>query len=162
MILPTTFILTLFLAPIARAVPQPCRDSIYPGSSTPVGQYDLGGPQPLLTTYKAVYNPRYDNPTDSLYNVACKNLVKKYPQFHDIPTFPFIGGAINTTHKSKNCGAIWRISNIASDQFTYFVSIDDSSSFDLSEHAFLKLGGEISVGSIVVDVTLVGNIGDTT
>jgi hypothetical protein len=155
MIFPTTFIFALFLAPIARAVPQPCHDS---GSSTPVGQYDLGGPQSLVATFKAVYNPMYDNPTDSLNGVACSNLESCYPEFHNIPFFPNIGGAINTTFNSPNCGAVWRITNIVTGQFVYFVSIDSSSSFDLSEHAFLAVGGEISAGSVIVDAIEVGHI----
>jgi hypothetical protein len=101
MIFPTTFILALFLAPIAWAAPQPCRDSIFPGSSTPVGQYDLGGPQPFVPPFKAVYNPIYDNPNGSLNGVACSNIEPKYKQFHDIPHFPFVGGGINTTFKSQ-------------------------------------------------------------
>jgi len=160
MIFPTTLILALFLAPIAQAVPQPCHDSVFPGS-TPVGQYSLGGPQPLVATYKAVYNPIYDNPTDSLNGVACSNIEPHYPEFHDIPFFPFVGGGINTTYNSQNCGAIWRIRNFVTGQHIHFVSIDSSSSFDLSEHAFLALGGQISAGSVIVDATLVGHIPNT-
>ena len=158
MIFPTTLILALFLAPIAWAVPQPCHDSIFPGLSTPVEQYDLGGPQPLLTTYKAVYNPTYDNPAGSLNGVACSNLVSCYPRFNDIPMFPYIGGGINTTFNSQNCGAIWRITNILTGEFIDFVSIDSSSSFDLSEHAFLEIGGDISAGSLTVDARRLGHI----
>jgi len=115
----------------------------------------------LVATYKAVYNPIYDNPTGSLNGVACSNIVNKYPQFHDIPFFPFVGGGINTTYNSQNCGAIWRITNIKTGNYLHFVSIDSSSSFDLSEHAFLAIGGQISAGSVIVDATLVGHIPGT-
>ena len=158
MIFPTTFILALILAPIACAVPQPCRDSDYPGSSTPVGQNNLAGPEPMVAPFKAVYNPVYDNPVQTLNDVACSNLDAKYPQFHDIPFFPFIGGAINTTFNSPHCGAIWLITNFVTGQRIHYVSIDSSSSFDLSEHAFLALGGQISAGSVNVDAVLVGHI----
>ena len=158
MIFPTTFILALFLAPIARAVPQPCHDSLSLGSSTPGGQYNLVGPGPVIPTYKAVYNPVYDNPTQTLNDVACSNLRAKYPEFHNIPFFPFVGGAFNTTFNSAHCGAIWLITNIKTHEFIHFVSIDSSSTFDLSEHAFLAVGGNIAAGSVVVDAKLVGHI----
>jgi len=158
MIFPTTFILALFLAPIARAVPQPCRDSIYPGSSTPVGQYDLGGPQPLVTTYKAFYNPKYNDPSSSVSRVICSNIYPKYNQFRDIPYFPFVGGGINTTYKSENCGAIWRIRNPLTPAYIDFVSIDHSFTFDLPERAILALGGKISAEYLIVDATLIGHI----
>jgi hypothetical protein len=157
MIFPTTFILALFLAPIALAAPQPCRDSIDSGSSTPVGQYELGGPQPLFAPYKAVFNPIYDYPNGSLNSVACSNIQPYYNQFHNIPQFPFVGGGINTTYNSQHCGAIWRIFNTVG-IFIDFVSIDSSSSFDLSQHAFLALGGNISAGSVAVDAILIGHI----
>ena len=161
MIFPTTFILALFLAPIAWAAPQPCYDSIDSGSSTPVGQYELGGPQPRFAPYKAVYNPIYDNPTGSLNGVACSNIQPKYKQFKNIPHFPFVGGGINTTYNSQHCGAIWRLSNPKTGVFIDFVSIDSSSSFDLSEHAFLALGGTISAGSVAIDAILIGHIPGT-
>ena len=161
MIFPTTFILALFIAPIARALPQACRDSVFSGSSTPVGQYNLGSPQPLVTTYSAVSNSYYDNPTGSLNGVACSNIQPFYPLFHDIPHFPFVGGGFNTTYHSQNCGAIWRLTNIATGQHIHFVSIDSSGSFDLSEHAFLAVGGNTSLGSVDVDATLVGHIPNT-
>jgi hypothetical protein len=161
MIFPTTFILALFLAPIALAAPQPCRDSIDPGSSTPVGQYELGGPQLSFAPFKAVYNPIYDNPSGSLNGVACSNIQPYYKQFHNIPHFPFVGGGINTTYNSQHCGAIWRIRNPATGVFIDFVSIDSSSSFDLSQHAFLALGGKISAGSVAVDAILIGHIPNT-
>jgi len=161
MIVPTTFILALIFAPIAWAVPQPCRDSIFPGSSTSVGQYDLGGPQPLVATFKAVFNSFYDNPNGSLNGVACSNIEPKYKQFHNIPLFPFVGGGINTTFKSQHCGAIWRIRNLVTGRFIDFVSIDSSSSFDLSKRAFVALGGQISVGFVIVDATLIGHIPGT-
>jgi len=154
-----TLILALFLAPIARTVPQPCRNSIFSESSTPVGQYDLGlgGPQPLDATYTAVYNPIYDD-IESLCDVACSNLEPFYPKISDIPFFPFLGGAINTTYHSKNCGAIWRLTNIETDHHIDFVSIDDSSSLGLSKAAFLSVGGELSVGYVIVDAEIIGHI----
>ena len=166
MIFPTTFILALFLAPIAGAAPQPCRDSIYPGSSTPVEQYDLEGSQPMVDMYLALYNPIYDNPTGSLNGVACSNIEPKYKQFQNIPHFPFVGGGINTTYGSQHCGAIWRLKNRNTGVSIDFVSIDSSSffgsgSFNLSEHAFVAVGGRKQMGAIAVDATLIGHIPGT-
>ena len=158
MIFPTTFFLALFLAPIARAVPQPCHDSISPGSSTPVGQYNLENSDPMVATFKAIYSSQYDNGTQTLNDIACANLEEMYSEFHDLPFFPFIGGAIYTTFNSPNCGAIWKIKNFANGKHIYFVSIDSSDTLDLSEHAFRALGGLTSEGSVNVEAEIVGHI----
>jgi Cerato-platanin len=158
MIFPTTFILTLFFAQIARSVPQACGDSIPPKSSTRDGQYNLAVPAPVRATFKAVYNPIYDNPSESVNNVACSELVTRYPTFGDVPLFPTIGGAINTTYNSPNCGAVWRIINPASGVTIYFLGIDDSSSLDLSLESFVKIGGSTATGSVEVEADIVWHI----
>jgi hypothetical protein len=152
MIFPTTFIVTLFLAHIARALPQPCSDSTYPEA-----QYNLVEPE-SVAPYKAVYNPTYDNPSLSLNGVACSNLESKYGSLGHIPLFPNVGGAINTTYNSPNCGAIWKITNKKTGAFIYYVGIDSSSSFDLSLHAFVKVGGTTAAGSVEIDAVQVGHL----
>jgi hypothetical protein len=158
MIFPTTFILALFLTQIARAVPQPCGDFISPESSTPDGQYNLVVPAPVQATFKAVYNNIYDNPNETLNDVACSELVTKYPTFGKVPLFPNIGGAPNTTFNSKNCGAIWKLTNTAKKVSIHFVGIDDSSGFDLSLEAFVELGGKTAQGSVEIEAEIVAHL----
>jgi hypothetical protein len=158
MIFPITFILTLFFAHIARSVPQPCGDSILPKSSTPDGQYNLAVPAPVRASYKAVYNQIYDNPSESVNDVACSELVTRYPTFGKVPLFPTIGGAPNTTYNSPNCGAIWRIINPNNNATIYFTGIDSSSGFDLSLESFVKIGGSTVTGSVEVEAEIVLHI----
>ena len=155
MIFPTTFILTLFFAQIARSVPRTCGDSISPKFSTSDGQYNLAVPAPVRATFKAVYNQVYDNPSESLNNVACSELVTTYPTFGKVPLFPNIGGAPNTTFNSPNCGAFWRITNLANGATIYFTGIDSSSGFDLSLEAFVSIGGSTATGSVEVEAEIV-------
>ena len=160
MIFPTTFILALFLTgtQIARAVPQPCGNFIEPESSTLDGQYNLVVPAPVQTTFKAVYNPIYDIATDSLDIVACSELATRYPTFGNVPLFPHIGGAPNTTYNSPNCGAIWKLTNTANNRSIFFTGIDDSSGFDLSLTTFVGMGGTTATGSIEVEATIVFHV----
>ena len=158
MIFPATFILALFFAQIARSVPQPCSDFIPPKSSTPGVQNNLAVPAPVRATFKAVYNQIYDNPSESVNDVACSELVTRYPTFGKVPLFPTIGGAPNTTYNSPNCGAIWRIINPANGVTIYFTGIDDSSGFDLSLESFVKIGGSTATGSVEVEADIVLHI----
>ena len=151
MILLTTLIATLFLTQIARAVPQACR---YPIS--PEGQFHFEDP---VEYYTAVYNPVYDNSSQTLDDVACSELASIYPEFGDVPLFPNIGGAPNTTYNSTNCGAIWKITNFEDNDLSiYFISIDDASDFDLSLEAFKAVGGDTATGSLKIEAEIVGHI----
>ena len=155
MIFPATFILALFFAQIARSVPQPCSDFILPKSSTPGVQYNLAVPAPVRATLPAVYNQAYDNPSETLYNVACSELVTIYPTFGRVPLFPNIGGAPNTTFNSRNCGAIWKITNKATGVWIHFMGIDSSRGFDLSLKAFVEIGGSTATGCVEVEAEIV-------
>lgn len=154
MIFPTTFIVTLFLTQIARAVPQGCGYPISP--STPEGQFHFDDP---VVYYTAVYNPVYDNSSQSLNDVACSELASIYPEFGEVPLFPNIGGAPNTTYNSENCGAIWKITNFENNDLSiYFISIDDAENFDLSLEAFKAVGGDTDTGSLKIEAEIVGHI----
>jgi hypothetical protein len=106
-----------------------------------------------------VYNKIYDNRDGSLNTVACSQLDSKYSTFGNVPYFPFIGGAPNTTYKSENCGAIWRIT-AENGKWIDFVGIDDAGGFVLSEEAFEKLGGTKAAGRVYVNAEIVGHIND--
>ena len=113
----------------------------------------------MQVPYKAVYNPEYDNPKLSLNNVACSQLVSEYATLGDItPYFPNVGGAPDTTYGSGNCGVIWKIINKDTGAVIYYVGIDNSDGFDLSEEAFEKVGGSKAKGSVGVEAAIVGHI----
>jgi Cerato-platanin len=156
MIFPTTFIVALFLAHIARAVPQACHDATtHESSSTLDGQYNLAGPGPVIPTYKAFFNSVYDNGNNPLTLVACANLIGKFPKFKDVPLFPNIGAAPNTTLGSKRCGALWKITNKANKQSIHFTSIDDATAgFVLSLETYEKLGGKLAIGHVEVEAEI--------
>jgi Cerato-platanin len=80
--------------------------------------------------YLAVYNYIYDNPSRSLKGLACANLITIYPKLVNVPGFPFIGGAPNTSHGSPNCGACWKVTNVENNMSIHFTSIDDTDSDD--------------------------------
>jgi len=134
MIFPTTYIFALLLTQIGCAVAQ--------------------------SEYKAVYSEVYDNPSQTLNDVACSNLITKYPTFGKVPGFPFIGGAPNTSYASPNCGACWKITNVGNGKSIYYTSIDltDPYEFVLSKKAFNKLGGSIASGNLEAEVELANGL----
>ena len=153
MIFPTTFIVALFLAHIARAVPQACHDpTTHESSSTLDGQYNLAGPGLVIPTYKAFYNQVYDNGDNPLMLTACASLIGKFPKFKDVPHFPDIGAAPNG---SKHCGALWKITNKANKKSIQFTSIDDATAgFVLSLQTYEKLGGNVWDGHVDVEAEI--------
>ena len=164
MIFPTTFILTLFLTQIARALPQGCGDHISPKSSTPElhnlphdnAQYSIVHQGPLIR--EATYSQAYDNGATSTNTVACSNgangLTARFPTLGQIPSFPFIGGAFDVVWNSPNCGGCWKVTNVANHVSIHFTAVDTSSSIDLSEQAFKALNNGV-IGNGVLNVTAV-------
>jgi hypothetical protein len=154
MIFPTTFIVALFLAHIARAVPQACYDPTPDESSSTLdGQYNLAGPGPVIPTYKAFYNSEYGHGDNPLTLTACASLAAKYKTFKDVPHFPDIGAAPNG---SKHCAAIWEITNKATKKSVQFTSIDEASAgFVLSFKTYEKLGGKLATGHVDVEAKIV-------
>ena len=111
----------------------------------------------VTAQFKVVYNPVYDNSSQTLNDVACSNLITLFPTLGDVPSFPFIGGAPDTSYGSTNCGMCWKITNVESDSSIYFTSIDDTVATDpslinLSLEAFLILDGSIETGSFGANV----------
>jgi hypothetical protein len=156
MIYLTTFILTLFLTHIAHALPRACRDPISPESSTQDPYYDaqynlLIQPSPL----RATFDNTFDNPQGSLNNVACSDgdhgLAARFPLFHDLPNFPFIGGAFDIAWNSPNCGSCWQITNQATGASIYLTAIDTAGAgFNIAEKAFKRLNGGQLGGALEV------------
>jgi hypothetical protein len=166
MIYLTTFILTLFLAHIARALPRTCGDPAFPDLETPDqygdAQFDFTIPSPLRTTY----DNTFDNAQGSLNGVACSNgvngLASRYPTFGDLPSFPHIGGAFDIVWNSPNCGGCWKITNKASQASIYITAIDTAGAgFNVAGAAYKelnsgRLGGALEVTAQKVPPSVCG------
>ncbi len=164
MIYITAFILTLFLTPIARAVPRSCGDSDDPrglsyGDGT--AQYAIPNSvplQPLL--YQVTYDPTYDNPDGSMNSVSCSDgqngLAPRFPIFSDLPTFPYIGGAFNIVWNSTNCGECWNLTNPVNEASILLTGIDHTAAgFNIAEEAFEALNGGVLDGTLNVEAHVV-------
>ncbi|KAI0279991.1 Cerato-platanin-domain-containing protein [Russula aff. rugulosa BPL654] len=136
----TTFVFTLLLAHIARAVPA-CGDV-----SSPEDMYDpiYDDEQLVLATYKATWDDKYDNANGDTIGVVCSSLAPRYPHFNNIPHFPYIGGVSNIRGNSPNCGKCWKLTNPNTGRFIYLTVMDAATpgvDFVLSEHAIIALNG---------------------
>jgi hypothetical protein len=159
MIYLTTFILSLFLTQITRALPQACRDQ---STRDPYGdaEYHFQIPSPLLATSDSTY----DNPQGSLNSVACSDgehgLAARFPTFGDLPAFAFIGGAYDIEWNSPNCGACWMITNKknGSESSVFILAIDTAKDgFNIAEAAFKPLNfGQLGGGPLDVVATKIG------
>ncbi|KAF8489422.1 Cerato-platanin [Russula emetica] len=145
----TTFIFTLLLSHIARAV-LACGDA-----ASPQELYDTE--QPNLATYKVTWDDTYDNPNGNTDSVACSNgqwgLDGAFPQFKDFPIFPYIGGAFDIKWDSPNCGKCWKLTNPQTGRRIYLTAIDAAraarTGFNISKHAFIALnGGTVGSGTL--------------
>jgi len=150
----TTFIFTLLLSHIARAVPA-CGDV-----ASPQELYDT---EPLLATYKVTWDATYDNPNGNTNTVACSNgphgLAGKYPLFDDFPDFPYLGGAFDVKFGSPNCGKCWKLTVKKTGRFIYFTAIDAAGSgFNIGKSAFIALNGG-TVGSGTLDAEAISVAG---
>ena len=157
MIFPIALIATLFLTQIARAVPQACYYPTSPEPSTPEEQFRVTAPK----VYTAKYDSDYDVETTSVDSVACSELVTLYSNFVDVPFFPHIGGAFDTTKGSPHCGAIWKLTNHEKpDLWVDFISIDTATSdFGLSNDTFHELGGNSKKSkSLLIHAKIVGHL----
>src|SRR6266852_9141746 len=134
----TSFVFTLLLAHVARAVPA-CGDV-----ASSQDMYD--SEQPLLATYKVTWDATYDNPNGNTNSVACSNgpngLAPKYPHFKNFPDFPYLGGAFDTKFGSPNCGKCWKLTNQKTHRSIYFTAIDAAGDgFNIGKKAFIALNG---------------------
>jgi hypothetical protein len=89
-------------------------------------------------------------------NVACSNgangLAARFPTFGDVPSFPFIGGALDVVWNSPNCGSCWNLTNAGTGNSINIVAIDTAGAgFNIAQEAFVQLNGG-QVGQGVVDV----------
>ena len=139
----TTFIFTLLLAHIARAMPQAAC-----GYASPQEQYNLNttnddGEQ-LARLGLITQNARFDvGPTKTSSAISCKNgpygpLRISYDQFNDFPSFPYIGSGPGT------CGQCWKFTTVGGGRSIYVLVVDiilTGSSFIIGSSAFADLSG---------------------
>ena len=77
-----TFIFTLLLTHIARAVPA-CGDVTFPED---MYEPTCDNEQLVLAIYNATMNTKYDNMNGITNSLACSHLATLYPRFMNIPT----------------------------------------------------------------------------
>ena len=135
----TTFIFTLLLSHIARAVPA-CGDAASPKDLYDSTYDDVQ--QPFPTKYKVSWDEKYDKKTTSTKSITCSNLAPKYADFDEIPNYPYIGGGAHIKLNGQYCEECWEFSY---NKNTVYVSIVDDhvdkGDFVISHKAFEKLYG---------------------
>jgi hypothetical protein len=143
-----TFIFALLLPHIARAMPA-CFDV-----ASPEGMYDTYDYELVLPTYKVTWDATYDNPNGNTNGVACSDgphgLAGTYPQFHNFPDFPYLGGAFDTKWGSANCRKCWKLTDTQTGRWIFFTAIDAvGGGFNIGKHAFIALnGGTVGSGTL--------------
>ena len=107
----TTFIFTLLLSHITRAVPA-CGNAASPKDLYDTTNDDVQQPfdLPLPTINVTVtWSSFYDNPNGDTKTLVCPERV---PHFKDIHDFPLIGGASDIKNKTSFvCNRCWRLYN---------------------------------------------------
>ena len=147
----TTFILTLLLSHIARAMPA-CGDAapeeLYDPTFT-----DAQHALPIIV-YDVTWTSRYDNKHGDTNGVTCNTgshgLALTYPHFRNFPDFPYIGGAWNAKFNSSFCGSCWNLTNLKNHK-TISVTVMDyaRSGYNISREAYKKLnGGRVGSGTL--------------
>ena len=137
----TTFIFTLLLSHIARAVPA-CGDAAPPKDLYDSTYDDVQQPFPIK--YKISWDGKYDNKTGHTKTLTCSNLAPKYPEFGKIPGYENIGGGSHIKLVGKNCQECWEFRHGRS--MVYVSIVDDhvgkgKGDFVISHKAFERLHG---------------------
>jgi hypothetical protein len=145
----TTFILTLMLSHIVRAMPA-CGDVTPPEelydpmyADYADGQHAVPAVLPPFL-FNVTGSSFYDNPNGDTKKVACFNFAHRYPHFGNIPLFPFIGGSFFIKRGSMSCFSCWNLTN-PKNQATVRVTVINSAKngYNISKDAFhfLNRGG---------------------
>jgi len=141
----TTFIFTLLLSHIVRAVPA-CDDVASPKDLYDTTYDDVQ--QPLFAERKVKYDGKYDHKHGDTSKVACAHrphgLAHRYKHFKDIPGFPYIGAAFDVKPGSPNCGKCWKLRNKKTHKKIHLTAIDSTEKgFKVSKEAYKMLGGKV-------------------
>jgi Cerato-platanin len=137
----TTFIFTLLLSHIARAVPA-CGDDASPKDLYDTSYDDVQ--QPLFIEYRVEYDEKYDHKNGDTKKLACgHSLAPRYPHLKDIPHYPYIGAAFDIHKGSHNCGKCWKLHNKKTNKTISLSAVDSTEKgFKVSKEAYEKLGGK--------------------
>ena len=118
---------------------------------------------PTPASVPVTYDNTYDNPTGSLFNVACSNgdnglLTKGFTDFQSLPPFPYIGGAAAVEHwDSESCGSCWKLSYEG--RHVHVLAVDYAAQgFNVAQAALDALtdGRAVELGHVEAEATLVG------
>ena len=155
MIYLATFILALFLTQFACAQPPTCGDPRSPELLIQDEQQNL----PIPAIIHASHSIKYDNKSGLLSTTECSNLSPHYKHFHNLPSYPRIGGYYGIKPHSPNCGDCYNITNKANHKFIYITIIDSAEFgyFNLSDEAFKLLNKEHVGKPIVIGSSKVSN-----
>ena len=138
----TTFILALFFSQMAHAVPQACGDAVPPELPTPAEHWQFN--LPIAAPTVVTHNKKYDDPNGAIKDVACARLYPPNYKFHNIPSYPRIGGAfdIHRFPPGPSCGLCWKLTNLDNGKSIVITAIDHADQgFVISEAAFRILSG---------------------
>jgi hypothetical protein len=139
----TTFTLTLILSHVVRATPA-CGDISPPEELYNPTYADYADDQNTLPNpfCNVAWSSYYDNPNGDTNKVACNNFAHRYPHFHNIPRFPYIGGAWNIKRGSRSCFSCWNLTDVKTRK-TIFVTVINSAKSGgvISKEAFNVLNG---------------------
>ena len=153
----TTFIFTLLLAHITRAVPA-CGDAASPEDLYDPTYDDVQQPFrpfPNATKYPVTWSNFYNNPDGDTKTVVCSKLAEQFPHFKDLHRFPYIGGSFTISNSSSfDCGKCWELYNTKTDIAIFLLVIDQidptASGFNISEMALKKLNAGRVVPSLEI------------
>ncbi len=156
MIFFTTFILTLILSYVARAVPA-CGNAAPPEEL--YEPYEVTFDTLPILLANATWDTKYDNPNGSTHNVTCSNLAHQYPYFHNIPHWPYIGAAFDVK-KGPSCSTCWKLINSKTGKSISFFAIDYThDGFKLGKKVFHALTGgtvEVKIEATLVPLSVCG------
>ncbi len=148
----TTFILTLILSYVARAVPArgdaaPLEELYEPYEVTFDAQQ-----APPVTVYDVTWDKEFDDPEGSTIKTACKQVAHCYPHFNWLHTWPYICGSfsIKKDGSGTGCASCWNLTNLRTGKSIVFTAIDSTrSGFKLGKKVFTEFdGGKLGSGKL--------------
>ncbi len=156
MIFLATFILTLILSNVARAVPA-CGDAAPPEEL--YEQYEVMFDAQPIFLENATMDVKYDNWNGDTRTVTCSNLAPQFPHFHNFPQFPRIGAAFNVK-QGPGCSKCWRLTDSKTRRSISLFAIDAThDGFKLGKRVFEALTGgtvEVKVEARLVPLSVCG------
>jgi len=139
MIFFTTFILTLILSYVARAVPA-CGGVVPPEELHEPYEATFDA-EPIFLEI-AAWDTKYDDWNGNTNSVTCSNLSHQYPHFHNLPDFPYIGASF-VVKRDPGCSRCWKLTNPKTSKSIFLLDIDATKrGFKLGKKVFEGFTGE--------------------